>query len=455
MSFITEDFMLKNKTAKMLYYDYAKNIPIIDYHCCLNPCDAAENRHFKNLTEFWLNGDRHKWRAMRCCGINEKYITGNADDFEKFKEYAKIVPYLIGNPLYHRTHLELLRYFGITKSLCEETAEYIWDAANEQLADKNFCVHNIFEKFKVEAINTADTLRDTLEWHTAYTKKHRKTKVLPMFCPDTYINIELPAFKETVKSKSYDDIKNYLKEKLAYFIGFGCCTADMNFTVIPYSDMPESVAEAAFERAVSGENLSKNEIMCYKFHMTKFLGELCAKKDIVLQIHYNTLCNNNGTMFKRLGSDVGFDSINDCSCAENLSKLMNAMNIDGLLPKTIVHSMNANDTCMLADMAVNFHSSESRSRIQIGAGRQIGSGSDGIMAQLKAIGSFGALGCFIGMPMDSVNFSSFPQQEYFRRILCSVIGEWVESGEYQYDKKYLEKMIKGISYENAKNYFGI
>lgn len=455
MSFINEDFMLKNKIAKMLYYDYAKNIPIIDYHSYLNPHDVSENRHFKNLTEFLLSGDRYKWRAMRCCGINEKYITGNADDFEKFKEYAKIVPYLIGNPLYFRTHLELLRYFGTDKPLCEENAKYIWDAANEQIADKNFCVHNIFKKFNVETVNTVDNPQDNLENYKTYAKKRCKTKLLPLFNPDDYLNIELPAFKETVKSKSYDDVKNHLKERLEYFIACGCRTADMNFACIPYSDMPESVAEAAFDRAVGGEKLSKNEILCYKFHMTKFLGELCAKKDIVLQIHCNKLCSNNGTMFKRLGADMGFDSINDSSCAESLSKLMNAMNIDGLLPKTILHSLNANDASMLADMAVNFQSSESRSRIQICVGRQINSGSDGIAALLKAIGNFGALGCFIGMPTDSRNFSSYPQYEYFRRILCGFLGELAENGEYPYDKKYLEKIVKGISYENAKTYFGI
>lgn len=455
MSFINENFMLKNKTAKALYFDYAKDMPIIDYHCHLNPKEAAENKHFKNLTELWLYGDHYKWRAMRCCGINEKYITGDASDFEKFSAYAEIMPYLIGNPLYHWTHLELIRYFGIDKTLCRENAQYIWDAANEQIVDKSFCVHNIFKKFKVEMSGTTDNPQDSLEYHVAYAKTGCETKLLPSFRPDIYINIELPPFKEHVNAKSYGELKKYLEERLMFFIKCGCKIADTGLTYIPYSDLPESTAEEAFKKAIDGKSLSKEEIVCYKFHIIKFLGELYAKHDIAMQIHYNALRNNNSAMFKKLGADTGFDSVNDYSCAESLSKLLDSMNIDGLLPKTILYSLNINDNYMLASMAGNFQSSEAKSKIQLGAGWWFNDQCDGMTAQLKALGNLGALGYFIGMLTDSRSFLSYPRHEYFRRILCSVIGEWVENGEYPYDKTYLEKIIKGISYENAKNYFGI
>lgn len=455
MPFINEDFMLKNKTAKALYNNYAKDMPIIDYHCHLNPEEAAENKHFKNITELWLYGDHYKWRAMRCCGVEEQYITGNSDDFEKFRAYAEVMPYLIGNPLYHWTHLELLRYFGIDKVLCKENAEYIWDAANEQIADKSFCVHNIFKKFNVDAVGTTDNPDDSLKHHKTYAKTGCKTKLLPSFRPDIYINIELPSFKENVKSTDYTQMKNHLEKRLEYFIECGCRIADTGLSFIPYSDLPESTAETAFCKAIGGEKLSAEEIMCYKFHTVRFLGELYAKNDIAMQIHYNALRNNNTAMFRKLGPDTGFDSINDYSCAENLSKLLDSMNSDGLLPKTILYSLNANDNYMLASMAGNFQSSGIKSKIQLGAGWWFNDQYDGMTAQLKALGNLGALGYFIGMLTDSRSFLSYPRHEYFRRILCGVIGEWVENGEYPYDEKYLEKIIKGISYENAKNYFGI
>lgn len=405
MSFINDDFILKNETAKKLYHKYAKDLPIIDYHCHLSPKMIAEDYKFKNAYDLFLGGDHYKWRQMRTYGIDEEYITGNADDYDKWVCFAKTMPYLIGNPLYHWTHLELKRYFDIDLILNEKNAKKIWDIVNEKLKGDDFSAKALIRKSNVEVICTTDNPYDDLEYHKQL--KDFKTKVLPTFRPDLA------------------DIREDITDRMDYFRQNGCRLSDHSI---------DTMNDEIIEKLV-------------------FLGEEYAKRDWTMQLHIGALRNNNTRMFEKIGPDTGFDSINDFEIAEGLSKILNELDKKNALPKTILYCLNPKDNYVLGTMLGNFQQGPTKGKIQFGSGWWFNDNKDGMEAQLKALANLGCLGTFIGMLTDSRSFVSYPRHEYFRRILCNMLGEWVENGEYPCDWEALEEIVEGICYTNAKEYF--
>ena len=409
MSFITTDFMLRNETAKKLYHGYAEKMPIIDYHCHISPEMIAENHKFKNAYELFLGGDHYKWRLMRSAGIAEEYITGGANDFEKWKAFSRCVPLMIGNPMYHWTHLELKRYFGTDILLCEETAEEVWNIVNECLAQDKFRVRGLIEMSNVDVICTTDKPYDTLEYHKKIRElKDFKTKVLPTFRPD------------------FADVNDNIIGRIDYFHENCCRLSDHSV-----DEMTDEVIEKLI-----------------------FLGREYAKRGWVMQLHIGALRNNNTAMFEKIGADAGFDSINDFSIAEGLSKILDSLEKDDLLPKTILYTLNPKDNYVIGSMLGNFQKAPHAGKIQFGSGWWFNDHRDGMEAQMKALANLGLLSEFVGMLTDSRSFVSYTRHEYFRRILCNLIGKWVEEGEYPDDIDTLGKITENICYYNAKNYFG-
>ena len=404
MSLINDNFMLKNETAKKLY-EYVKDLPIIDYHCHISPKMIAEDYRFQDAYELFLGGDHYKWRQMRSFGIDEEYITGNAEPYDKWLAFAKTMPYLIGNPLYHWTHLELKRYFDIDLILNEKTAKEVWDTVNEKLKKPEYSVKNLIRKSNVEVICTTDNPYDSLEYHKQL--KDFETTVLPAFRPDIY------------------DIKSDITERMDYFHENGCRLSDH-----AVDEMTDEVIESLV-----------------------FLGEEYAKRGWIWQLHIGAMRNNNTKMFDRLGADTGFDSVNDFEIAKGLSKLLDTLDRKDALPKTILYCLNPKDNYVLGTMLGNFQKAPARGKIQFGSGWWFNDNRDGMEAQLKALANLGCLGTFIGMLTDSRSFVSYTRHEYFRRILCNLIGEWVEDGEYPNDSEALKAITEGISYYNAKKYF--
>ena len=405
MSFINDDFLLKNETAKKLFHEYAKDMPIIDYHCHLSPKMIAEDYRFKNAYDLFLGGDHYKWRQMRTMGIDEEYITGSADDYEKWVSFAKTMPYLIGNPLYHWTHLELKRYFDIDTILTEDTAKEIWDRVNEKLSGDGYSCRDLIRKSNVEVICTTDNPYDDLSYHKQL--KGFATKVIPAFRPDL------------------DNIKDDICQRMDYFHENGCRLSDHAI-----DKMDEDIIEKLI-----------------------FLGAEYAKRGWVWQLHIGALRNNNSRMFEKLGADTGFDSVNDFEIAEGLSKILNELDKKDALPKTILYCLNPKDNYVLGTMLGNFQQGPTKGKIQFGSGWWFNDNKDGMETQLKALANLGCLGTFIGMLTDSRSFVSYTRHEYFRRILCNLIGEWVENSEYPNDEKALRSIIEGICHDNAEKYF--
>ncbi|MBQ6789779.1 MAG: glucuronate isomerase [Clostridia bacterium] len=405
MSIINEDFLLKNKTARTLYHTFAKDLPIIDYHCHLSPKMIAEDYRFKNACELFLGGDHYKWRQMRTMGIDEEYITGSGEDFEKWKRFAGIMPYLIGNPLYHWTHLELKRYFGVDALLSEDTAEEIWDTVNEKLAQDGFSCRGLIRRSGVEVICTTDDPYDDLSYHKQL--KGFETKVVPAFRP------------------RLDSINVDITERMDYFHENGCRLSDH-----AVDKMDGDVVEKLI-----------------------YLGKEYAKRGWVWQLHIGALRNNNTRMFQKLGADTGFDSVNDFEIAEDLSRIFDELDSIDSLPKTVIYGLNPKDNYVIGTMIGNFQRGPARGKIQYGSGWWFNDNKDGMESQMKALANLGCLGTFIGMLTDSRSFVSYTRHEYFRRILCNLLGEWVENDEYPADMDMLEKIVKGICYENARDYF--
>ena len=405
MSFINDDFMLKNETAKKLYHEFAKDLPIIDYHCHIPPEKIAENYKFKNAYDLFLGGDHYKWRLMRSNGIDEEYITGNADDFEKWKMFAKTVPLMIGNPMYHWTHLELKRYFGVDKTLSEKTAEEIWEQGNDCLKKDEFTAQGLVKMSNVETICTTDNPYDDLKYHKRL--KDFDVQILPTFRPDL------------------SNIKSDITDRMDYFNENGCKLSD---------------------HAVDGINDDIIEKLV-------FLGEEYAKRGWTMQLHIGAMRNNNTRMFEKLGADTGFDSVNDFEIAQGISKLLNALEMKDRLPKTILYTLNPKDNYVLGTMLGNFQKAPTPGKIQFGSGWWFNDNRDGMEEQLKALANLGLLSRFVGMLTDSRSFVSYPRHEYFRRIFCNLIGRWVEDGEYPDDSEMLKEIVEGICYKNAKEYF--
>ncbi|MCQ2483990.1 MAG: glucuronate isomerase [Clostridia bacterium] len=462
--FMDKDFLLFNDTAKKLFHESAANMPIFDWHCHLSPKEIYENKQPADITELWLAGDHYKWRAMRSFGIDEKYITGDASSYEKFKAWAKAMPYCIGNPLYHWTHLELQRYFGIYEPLSEKTADKIWEEANAKIAAGGFTPRQLIEASNVKYVCTTDDAADTLEYHKLIREdKSFKCKVLPAFRPDKALSIDLATYLPWLASlenvsgekiDSYKKLTEVLKTRIAFFAEMGCRASDHGFLYVPYKRATDTELETIFAKAINKEELSEYEVDQYKTELFRFFAKEYARLGWGCEIHIGPMRNNNTKMFNAIGPDTGFDSIGDRNIAEDLSKMLDSLAVEDSLPKTILFCLNPKDNYVLGSMLGNFQNSEAASKIQFGSGWWFNDNIDGMREQMKALSNLGVLGKFVGMVTDSRSFLSYPRHEYFRRILCGLVGDMVENGLYPYTHE-LEQIIKDISYNNAVNYFGV
>ncbi len=463
--FMDEKFLLGNKPAERLYFGFAEKMPIYDYHCHIDPRAIAENKKYRNITEIWLGGDHYKWRVIRANGVDEKYITGDAGDREKFFKWCETVPYCIGNPLYHWTHLELKRYFGIDCVLSPETAGYVWDKCNEMLKGDDFSVRAIIKKSNVKLICTTDDPADDLGYHRAISQdKSFDVKVLPAFRPDKGMNIEKEGFRDWVgrladasgiKIGTFDDLKAALRSRMDYFHNIGCRVSDHALDPVVYRRAAEGAEEAVFLKALKGEAVSPEEAEIYKTAFLTFAGREYAARGWVMQLHMSTLRNNNSKMMKQLGPDTGFDTMGDFNVAQPLVKLLNAVEESGGLPKMILYSLNAGNDYILGAMTGCFQDGSIPGKIQFGSAWWFNDHKDGMEHQLKALANTGLLSRFAGMLTDSRSFLSYTRHEYFRRILCNLIGTWIEKGEVPADYSHLGRLVEDICYNNAVKYFGI
>lgn len=461
--FMDENFLLSNNTAEHLYHNYAKDMPIIDYHCHLIPQEIYENKRYKNITEVWLYGDHYKWRAMRSNGIDEKYITGNASDYEKFMAWAKTVPMLIGNPLYNWTHLELQRFFGIYDILNEKTAPEIWEKVNEMLNSEGFGARDFIKKSNVEVVCTTDDPIDTLEYHRQLIEDNDfDVKVVPGFRPDKALEINRDGFKEyvsklegvsEVKIDSYEDFLRALESRIDFFHSVGGRVSDHAIDTMMYMEATEEEVKEIFKEAIQGNKVSLDDEKKFKTLTLKFLGSQYASRGWVMQFHINALRNNNTRMFNQLGPDTGFDSMNDEEIAKPLVKTLDMLEKENALPKTILYSLHPKDNPTIASIIGSFQGGGIPGKIQFGTAWWFNDTKSGMLNQMQALADMGVFSRFIGMLTDSRSFLSYPRHEYFRRLVCTFIGEMVENGEVPNDKELLGKIVQGICYENARNYF--
>lgn len=462
MLFIHEDFLLGNKPARRLYHQFAKAEPIFDYHCHISPKEIAENRQFKNLFEIWLEGDHYKWRAMRSNGVAEKFITGTASPEEKFKAWARTVPHTLRNPLYHWTHLELKRYFGINQLLDEETAPKIWKTANEKLATPAYSTQGILRKMQVKVVCTTDDPADTLEYHRAFARTNHPTKMLPAFRPDKALVVNQPAvfnkWVEQLSAAANVDINGFsafvsaLEKRHEYFHSQNCRLSDHGLNHCFADFCSEKVAAAIFDKARRGGEVSPQEHSQFASFMMLFFGHLDAKRGWTKQLHLGALRNNNTRLLTQLGPDTGFDSIGDFPQAQTLSAYLNKLDSDNLLPKTIIYNLNPADNYVFATMIGNFQDGTIPGKIQYGSGWWFLDQKEGMEWQINALSNLGLLSRFIGMITDSRSFMSYPRHEYFRRTLCNLIGRDVAKGLVPDDEQLLGPLIQNICYANAKNY---
>lgn len=465
--FMDKNFLLETKTAQKLF-EACKDEPLWDYHCHLPPEQIAQNKKFSSITDIWLGGDHYKWRQMRTYGIDEKYITGDAEPYEKFVRWAETIENLIGNPLYHWTHLELQRYFGIDEPLTVKSAPEIYKAANELLKGDDLSVKGIFKNFHVYAVGTTDDPADSLEYHKAIAAGTAPigtidTKVRPSYRPDKAININLPTYPAYIKKLSEvsgfdiqtsDDVIAALIKRLDFFIENGCRASDHALEYPPFKIASDKEIDAVVKKALSGEAVSEAEAEAYKTKILLALGREYAKKNVVMQWHMNAIRDNNKAMFKKLGPDTGFDGSHDKPLAENLAALLNLIEENGGLPKTILYTLNPKDYYSIGTIMGCFQGGGIKGRVQLGSGWWFCDHRDGMEQQIKVLGNLGMIPAFVGMLTDSRSFLSYSRHEYFRRILCNVIGGWVENGEYPEDMERLTKMVKDISFGNALRYFG-
>ena len=461
--FMDKDFMLTNDTAKKLYHDYASDMPIFDYHCHLIPQMMYEDKPFENITQIFLGGDHYKWRYMRSNGIAEDYTTGDAPDYEKFKAFCGCLQYAIGNPLYHWTHLELKRYFGVDEVVTAETCDAIWEKCNAVIRDTKMSPSTLINSSNVAVICTTDDPADSLEWHKKIAEKgHIKAKVYPTYRPDFLINIDKDTFVPYIERlskacgtdiKTYDDLIKAAYDRADFFHAVGCRISDHALDGVPFNTSYS--AADVFAKAIRGETLTKDEVTAYKTGVLIALGKKYKELGWAMQLHIGALRNNNSRMFKKLGADTGFDSIADYAIAADLSALMNSMEETDNLPKTILYTLNPKDNYVLATMLGNFQSSETAGKIQFGSGWWFNDQRDGMVEQMKALANLGALSKFVGMLTDSRSFLSYTRHEYFRRIMCNLLGTWVENGEFSQDYDTLGKIVQDICFNNAKAYFNV
>lgn len=464
-AFMDDNFLLTSEFAKQLYHNYAKEMPIFDYHCHLSPKEIYEDKNYKNLAEIWLGGDHYKWRAMRAVGINEEYITGKANDKEKFLKWAEIMPKCIGNPLYHWTHLELRRYFGIDELLSANTAETIWTKCNLKLESKALSVRKLIKNSKVKVLCTTDDPVDSLEYHQALAKDSTfNVKVLPAFRPDKVINIEKATFGEWFKKleaccnkkiTNLDELLAAIIDRLDFFHNVGCRISDHAIDPFVYEAATKKEVADIFLRALQNTELTEVEVQKYKTYFLVFLGQEYQKRNWVMQLHLGTARNINSRMLKLLGPDTGFDSMADYEIARPLINFLEHLEKLNSLPKTILYCLNPRDNELLVSIAGCFQGEGILGKVQVGSGWWFNDQKDGMIKQMTALASIGILSTFVGMLTDSRSFLSYTRHEYFRRILCSLIGDWVENGEVPDDEELLGTMVQDICYNNAERYFAL
>ena len=461
--FMDKDFLLSTEAAQMLYHQFAENMPILDYHCHINPKEICENRKFENITQVWLGGNHYKWRQMRSNGVDEKYITGDGSDREKFQAWAETLPKLIGNPLYHWSHLELRRYFGYEGYLNGDTAEEVWNLCNAKLQDDSMTVRNIIKQSGVTLICTTDDPVDSLEWHKKIAEDPTfDVQVLPAWRPDKAMNVEKPTYAEYiaqlskvsgVEVKDFASLKEALKNRMAFFASMGCCVSDHALEYVMYAPATDAEVDAILQKGLRGEAISKEEELKYKTAYMLFVAREYVKMGWVMQIHYGCKRDNNAYMFEQLGPDTGYDCINNYAPSAQMADFLNALSATNDIPKTILYSLNPNDNASIGSIIGCFQG-DIPGKIQQGSAWWFNDHKIGMTEQMASLANLGCLGNFVGMLTDSRSFLSYTRHEYFRRILCELIGGWVENGEYPADMKALETIIKGICYNNAVKYFG-
>jgi len=462
--FMDKDFLLSTDTAKQLYHDYAAKMPVLDYHCHINPQEIAEDRKFDNITQVWLGGDHYKWRQMRSNGVEEKYITGDATDREKFQKWAETLEKLIGNPLYHWSHLELQKYFGYTGHLNGDTAQEVWDLCNEKLGQDSMTVRNIIRQSGVTLICTTDDPVDTLEWHEKIAADDTfDVQVLPAWRPDKAMNVEKPDFAvymarlsdvSSVKVKDFSSLKEALKARMDYFADHKCSVSDHALEYVMYVPADDKEIDAIMAKGLAGQGISREEELKYKTAFMLFVAKEYNRRNWVMQLHYGCKRDNNAYMYQQLGADTGFDCINNYAPSAQMADFLNALSATNEIPKTIIYSLNPNDNASIGTILGCFQAAGANGRIQQGSAWWFNDHKVGMTEQMTSLANLGCLGNFIGMLTDSRSFLSYTRHEYFRRIMCELIGGWVENGEYPDDRKALKKIVEGISYNNAVKYFG-
>ncbi|WP_127138119.1 glucuronate isomerase [Flagellimonas oceanensis] len=465
MTFIKENFLLETQQAEELYHGYAKEMPIIDYHNHLSPGHVANEHQFKNLTEAWLTDDHYKWRAMRACGIDETYITGNASDKEKFQKWAETVPFTLRNPLYHWTHLELQRYFDIDDLLTGKNAERIFRDTEERLQEKSHSALGLLQQFNVEVICTTDDPIDDLQHHRSAAHKNTSTKMLPTFRPDKIYAVEDNSAYRTYLEKlsevsgtqitTYQDLVTALKQRMAFFHEQGCRLSDHGLELLYHFEMNSYDIETIFGKLMNGHSLEIEEIQYFKFETLVHLCREYHELGWVQQFHLGALRNTNKRKLAQLGPDTGFDSIGDFPQAINLAKFLNTLENTGQLGKTILYNLNPALNEVFATMVGNFNDGSVRGKMQMGSGWWYNDQLDGMEKQLDTISNMGLLSCFVGMLTDSRSFLSFPRHEYFRRLLCNILGNDIKKGLLPNDLVYIGGLVQDICYGNAKDYFNL
>jgi len=474
--FLDDDFMLNNETGKYLFHKYAEALPLVDYHCHISPKEIYENRRYNNIAEIWLGGknpdgsyfgDHYKWRVMRSNATPENLVTGDADPYDKMVEFAKALEMAIGNPMYHWCNLELKKYFGITEPLTVDNVKEIWDKTSDMLQnDPTLSVRGIIEKSNVKYVGTTDDPVDTLEWHEKLAADPTlKFMVCPSFRPDKAINISKASFTDYIKAlaasvgkdslTSCREVLDALDERIDFFKKHGCRASDHGIDYIPFKLCSLDEADAIFAKAMAGEELTRDEVDKYQTTVLLHLARKYKKENIVMELHYSCTRNVNERMFKLEGPDTGFDMIAKSTCGDELAMLLSELDKTDELPKTIIFSLDHNDFNLIGTCMGAFQSAEVPSKIQMGAAWWFLDTRDGMEEQMRSLANLGLLGNFVGMLTDSRSFLSYTRHDYFRRIMCNLIGQWVEDGEYPNNEESLKKIVEGISYKNAERYFGI
>lgn len=463
-AFMDKDFLLDSETARVLFHDYAENTPVLDYHCHINPREIAEDRSFDNITQVWLGGDHYKWRFMRSCGVDEAYITGAASDKEKFFQWAECLGKAIGNPLYHWSHLELQRYFGYTGVLNKNTAEEVWNLCNAKLAEPSMSVRNIIKQSNVTLICTTDDPVDNLEWHKKIAEDASfDVKVLPAWRPDKAMNIEKPDYLDyldklaavtgVTEITTFAGLKTALKKRMEFFASMGCNVSDHALEFVMYYPASDDELEEIFLKRQNHIELSKEEEYKFKTAFMLFVGEQYHDMDWAMQLHYGCKRDNNTLMFEKLGPDTGYDCINNYAPSAQMADFLNALIKHDKLPRTVLYSLNPNDNQSIGTILGCFQDSSAVAKIQQGSAWWFNDHKTGMIEQMTSLANLGNLSGFVGMLTDSRSFLSYTRHEYFRRILCNLIGSWVENGEFPKDMETLSEIVTDISYNNAKRYF--